>query len=229
MWPATEHFGSHFAARAEAIHGEASVGDHLQAVYHLWLVGHQLEHGRAPWLDPYTFRPESSPRVNFGGWPFGLPFWPLEAAFGSVVAWNVLLLLTYLAAGGFTFLWLRELGLPHSAALVGGLAFELAPYRVAQSAGHLRGMIAVLLPLAMGGIAATGLLCLVLSWNEAFWSLNLTSAKAGTLRAEGTYDWGGAAGTWFWIDPVNDLAFVGLIQNQGGNRCRRARPAGKFS
>jgi sorbitol/mannitol transport system permease protein len=41
----------------------------------------------------------------------------------------------------------------------------------------------VLLPLAMGGIAATGLLCLVLAWNEAFWSLNLTAAKAGTLAA----------------------------------------------
>jgi sorbitol/mannitol transport system permease protein len=39
----------------------------------------------------------------------------------------------------------------------------------------------VLLPLGMGGIASTGLLCLVLSWNEAFWSLNLSSAKAGTL------------------------------------------------
>ena len=39
----------------------------------------------------------------------------------------------------------------------------------------------VLLPLAVGGMASTGLLCLVLSWNEAFWSLNLSSAKAGTL------------------------------------------------
>ncbi|MEZ5450406.1 MAG: carbohydrate ABC transporter permease [Thiolinea sp.] len=39
----------------------------------------------------------------------------------------------------------------------------------------------VLLPLAMGGLASTGLLCLVLAWNEAFWALNLTSAKAGTL------------------------------------------------
>lgn|SRR5574341_761357 len=39
----------------------------------------------------------------------------------------------------------------------------------------------VLLPLGMGALASTGLLCLVLSWNEAFWSLNLTSAKAGTL------------------------------------------------
>ena len=39
----------------------------------------------------------------------------------------------------------------------------------------------VLLPLCVGGLASTGLLCLVLSWNEAFWSLNLSAAKAGTL------------------------------------------------
>jgi sorbitol/mannitol transport system permease protein len=39
----------------------------------------------------------------------------------------------------------------------------------------------VLLPLVMGGLASTGLLCLVLSWNEAFWSLNLSAANAGTL------------------------------------------------
>lgn len=39
----------------------------------------------------------------------------------------------------------------------------------------------IIRPLAMGPLASTGLLCLVLSWNEAFWSLNLSSAKAGTL------------------------------------------------
>jgi sorbitol/mannitol transport system permease protein len=39
----------------------------------------------------------------------------------------------------------------------------------------------VIRPLAMGTLASTGLLCLVLAWNEAFWSLNLSSAKAGTL------------------------------------------------
>ncbi len=41
----------------------------------------------------------------------------------------------------------------------------------------------ILLPLGMGGLFSTGLLCLVLAWNEAFWSLNLSSAKAGTLAA----------------------------------------------
>ena len=30
--------------------------------------------------------------------------------------------------------------------------------------------------------------------------------------------WGGAAGTWFWIDPQNDLFFVGMIQQMGGFR-----------
>jgi CubicO group peptidase (beta-lactamase class C family) len=36
--------------------------------------------------------------------------------------------------------------------------------------------------------------------------------------AKGSYYWGGAAGTWFWIDPVNKLFFIGMIQRfpQGG-------------
>jgi CubicO group peptidase (beta-lactamase class C family) len=29
-----------------------------------------------------------------------------------------------------------------------------------------------------------------------------------------SYYWGGAYGTWFWIDPVNDVVFVGMIQNR---------------
>ena len=46
-----------------------------------------------------------------------------------------------------------------------------------------------------------------------------TDPRAANLPyGTGTFYWGGAAGTWFWIDPVNDLAFVGMIQNMGGNR-----------
>ncbi len=39
---------------------------------------------------------------------------------------------------------------------------------------------------------------------------------AGTLEGKNTFSWGGAAGTWFWIDPTNDLIFVGMIQRMGG-------------
>ncbi len=36
--------------------------------------------------------------------------------------------------------------------------------------------------------------------------------------SKGEYYWGGAAGTWFWIDPVEDLIFVGMIQQFGNGR-----------
>jgi len=34
--------------------------------------------------------------------------------------------------------------------------------------------------------------------------------------SKGEFYWGGAAGTWFWIDPVEDIVFVGMIQQFGG-------------
>ena len=145
------------AARASSPSGatalvEAAPGDHLQTGWNLWLFGHQLEHANAPWLDPYSFQPELSPRVNFQGLVFGLPYWPLFALVGAVLAWNLFTLLTFAGAGGATCAWLRALDLPRGAALVGGLAFALAPYRVAQSTGHLLGPISLFLPLSLLGI-----------------------------------------------------------------------------
>src|SRR5919204_391631 len=145
---------------AEAVHGfgvahdyhgygDVAPGDHLQTSYRFWLFGHQLEHGHAPWLDPYSFRPEAAPTVNFTAWPFAIPYWPLEAVAGPVIAWNVFVLASYVLAGLFSCAWLRGLGLPRIASLAGGLAFAIAPYRTAQSLGHLLGPVSALLPLAL--------------------------------------------------------------------------------
>ena len=41
----------------------------------------------------------------------------------------------------------------------------------------------VLTPMAIPGIASTALLNFILAWNEAFWTLNLTAAKAAPLSA----------------------------------------------
>jgi sorbitol/mannitol transport system permease protein len=41
----------------------------------------------------------------------------------------------------------------------------------------------LLLPLSLPGIASTALLSIILCWNEAFWSLNLTSSNAAPLTA----------------------------------------------
>ena len=44
-------------------------------------------------------------------------------------------------------------------------------------------IIRILLPLSIPGIASTLLLNFILAWNEAFWTLNLTAAKAAPLTA----------------------------------------------
>lgn len=40
--------------------------------------------------------------------------------------------------------------------------------------------------------------------------------EAGMPDGKGTYQWDGAAGTWFWVDPTNDVVFVGMIQRMLG-------------
>ena len=40
---------------------------------------------------------------------------------------------------------------------------------------------------------------------------------ARTPQGRETFYWGGAFGTWFWIDPTNDIVFVGMIQNLNGS------------
>ena len=158
-------------------HGEAAPGDHLQTLYHYWLVGHQLERGAAPWLDPYTFRPEANAQPNYAGWPFGFLFWPLGVLLGLVAGWNLLQLVLYVLAGAVACAWLRELGLPRGPALAGGLVFALAPYRVQQSVGHLLGPIAVLLPLALWAFER--------SRRGSAWWLVLSAAAVASIPLSG--------------------------------------------
>ena len=53
--------------------------------------------------------------------------------------------------------------------------------------------------------------------------------KAGVPMGEGTYLWDGWAGTWFWIDPENELLALGMMHVlrypdnlRMGNRARTA-------
>ncbi|HVG26443.1 MAG TPA: serine hydrolase domain-containing protein [Acidobacteriaceae bacterium] len=40
---------------------------------------------------------------------------------------------------------------------------------------------------------------------------------AGMADGKGTFFWDGAAGTWFWVDPTNDVVFVAMIQRMHGH------------
>ncbi len=145
-WPAVRHVDDHYLARPAAGYGEAAAGDHLQLGWAFWLPGDQIERGAAPWADPYSFRPEARASPNLQGWLLGIPFWPLRHLLGNIRAYNLIVLLSVVAAGGVACWWLRSLALVRTAALAGGLVFAVAPYRVGQSTGHLLGLIAFLLP-----------------------------------------------------------------------------------
>jgi len=40
--------------------------------------------------------------------------------------------------------------------------------------------------------------------------------EANLPEGKGTFFWDGAAGTWFWVDPANDVVFIGMIQRMLG-------------
>ncbi len=56
-------------------------------------------------------------------------------------------------------------------------------------------------------------------------------AQADTPAGKGSFSWGGAAGTWFWIDPANDLFVLGMVQvlgRDGETRLDRLSAAGVY-
>ena len=40
--------------------------------------------------------------------------------------------------------------------------------------------------------------------------------QADEVVGKGTFFWWGAADTWFWVDPINDLVFIGMTQRMYG-------------
>ena len=52
----------------------------------------------------------------------------------------------------------------------------------------------------------------------------LDPAKAKTPEGKNSFYWGGAFGTWFWLDPTNDVIVVGMMQNVDGSRPDRGSP-----
>jgi CubicO group peptidase (beta-lactamase class C family) len=42
-------------------------------------------------------------------------------------------------------------------------------------------------------------------------------AKANTPEGRNSFYWGGAFGTWFWLDPTNDMLVIGMMQNVSGS------------
>ena len=86
----------------------------------------------------------------------------------------------------------------------------LAPSSVAlMEADHIPPTV---IPAASGGFPAVG--GPVLGYGLDFGVMK-DPARLGMMAAPGSIFWGGGAGTWFWIDPKNDLFCLGMVQREG--------------
>jgi hypothetical protein len=127
--------------------------DTLQLYYQLWLVRDGLLGPTPLFTDPYQFR-INGPRWNLTQTflPLALPF-TLLSVFGLHAAYNVLVLLSFPAAGLAAYGFARRLTDDPVAAVVVGVGFALLPARLGPLfGGHPAGFAMALVPATLWGL-----------------------------------------------------------------------------
>ena len=127
--------------------------DTLQLYYQLWLVRDGLLGPTPLFTDPYQFR-VNGPRWNLpqAFLPLSLPFTALSV-FGGHAAYNLLVLLSFPAAGLAAYGLARRLTGDGAAAVVAGLGFALLPARTSPLfGGHPAGFAMALVPAMLWGL-----------------------------------------------------------------------------
>ncbi len=130
-WPLVAHLG-------RAVLGPP--GDNLEYLWKMWWFKHSLlDLGVSPFFNPDIFYPVGYPlalsETTMAHTLLGLP---LTALWGEVVAYNVVVLFTFVLSGYGLYRLLVELGARPLAGIIGGAAFAFSPYRLSHlGAGHL--------------------------------------------------------------------------------------------
>ncbi len=127
-------------------------GDTVQQYYHFWMAWDYVTGGPGPFFqDPYEFEmdDESEPIFTTRRLLISLVFL-LMAPFGTVFAFNALLLLTLILNCFFAFLLAKHYTGKYLPSIVAGLIFGLCPFAVAQSVGgHTNGYLLFCIPFAV--------------------------------------------------------------------------------
>ncbi len=154
-----------------------NMGDHLNLYYNFWLLKDNLTHFRNPFSDPYQFTYWGKRFFNPQIALFSVLF-AFLSPMGNGVAFNLVFLLSFMLAGGCTFLWLRKAGISFWPAVLGGTIYCLAPHRLSQMCGHINGLFYFSFPLllyfaeGMAGSSKRGYaiwmggILLIMAWTE---------------------------------------------------------------
>ena len=130
-WPLTLHLKTHIIG---------GMGDNI---YFVWLVRWYqkafLEGGGHPFFAPHLNYPQ--------GWNLSttetsltstLPGVPFSLLWGPIAGYNLAMLLTFVLAGFFMYLWIKDLTRSNTAALLAGFLFSFSPYHISHFVvGHL--------------------------------------------------------------------------------------------
>ena len=115
-------------------------GDNLEYVWKMWWFKHALlDLHISPFFNPQVFYPFGYPlalsETTTAHMMLGLP---LTALWGETVAYNLVMLFSFIISGWGTYWLCRGLGCGRDAAWIAGVAFTFCPYRMAHmGAGHL--------------------------------------------------------------------------------------------
>ena len=125
-------------------------GDNFYYLYKVWWFGHALfDLHVSPFFNPNIFYPfgydETLSETTLSN---TVPALPLTLFFGEVVAYNLVMLISFVLSGFGTYLLVLRLTGSRAAGLLSGIVFAFCPYRMAHlGAGHLPLMGTQWLPL----------------------------------------------------------------------------------
>ena len=113
--------------------------DNFAFLYKIWWFRTALTHGHWPLLDPNSYAPfgfdlaQGEPTLTNT-----LPGAFIGALSNDVIAYNLLILVSFVISGVGAYLLVREITKNRNAALLSAVAFAFCGYRMAQVAGHLQ-------------------------------------------------------------------------------------------
>lgn len=123
-------------------------GENVQYAYMTGWMAQAPLLGQSPFVDPRLNYPDTL-LLTATDVPYvsNLLVAPFAWLLGPTFAYNLIILLSFVLSGYFSYLWIVRLTGSRAGGLIAGLAFLLAPYRVAESYGHLQMVCTYALPL----------------------------------------------------------------------------------
>jgi hypothetical protein len=138
-YPLMRHLGDSMPYSYMPVPGQETVkqhpGDYIQLFYRFWLFGQAMSGKIGFFSNPYEFStPGSPPLFTTQGIPLAFIFF-FFSSWGNIFAYNMLVLLSFIAAGFSLSLLLYHHTRSAGAAVFFGLLYAVLPYRL----GHLYG------------------------------------------------------------------------------------------